>query len=99
MPRFDKKDKDSEEESQRVFTILWVPSHYGVEGIEEADSLADKGTKLKQNDIPITHDIAKARTKMQKWQILQKRAKEIFKDKLNPKFSVEKWARKVRSLF
>ena len=92
MPRFDKKDKDSEEESQRVFTILWVPSHYGVEGIEEADSLADKGTKLKQIDIP-SHMIS------QKWQILQKRAKEIFKDKLKPKFSVEKWARKVRSLF
>ena len=52
MPRFDKKDKDSEEESQRVFTILWVPSHYGVEGNQEADSLADKGTKLKQIDIP-----------------------------------------------
>ena len=27
------------------------------------------------------------------------KAKEIFKDKLKPKFSVEKWARKVRSLF
>ena len=100
MPRFDKKDKDSEEESQRVFTILWVPSHYGVEGIEEADSLADKGTKLKQKDIPITHDILRARIKKQKWQILHKRAKEIFKDKLKPKFPVEeKWTRKVQSLF
>ena len=86
MPRFDKKDKDSEEESQRVFTILWVPSHYGVEGIEEADSLADKGTKLKQKDIPITHDIARAKIKKQKW---HKGAKNIFKDKLKPKFSIE----------
>ena len=95
----DQKDKDSEQEVKGFLTILWMPSLYGVDGIEEADSLADKGTKLKQKDIPITHDIAKAITKRQKWQILQKRAKEIFKDKLNPKFSVEKWARKVRSLF
>ena len=89
-------------QSRRVkgfVTILWVPSHYGVHGIEKADSFANKGTKLKQKDIQITHDIAKARTKREKWQILQKRAKEIFKDKLKPKFSVEKWARKVRSLF
>ena len=52
-------------------TILWVPSHYGVDGIEKTDSLADKGTKLKQKDIPITHDIARAKIKKQKWQILQ----------------------------
>ena len=46
--------------------MLWVTWHYGVEGIEEADSLADKGTKLKQKDIPITHDIARAGIKRQK---------------------------------
>ena len=43
-----------------------MPSHYEVDSIEEADSLADKGTKLKQKDIPITHDIARARIKKQK---------------------------------
>ena len=45
-------------QSRRVkgfVTILWVPSHYGVDGIEEAYSLADKGTKLKQKDILIPH--------------------------------------------
>ena len=51
--------------------------HYGVDGIEKADSLADKGTKLKQKDIPITHDIARAKIKKQKWQILHKRVKVI----------------------
>ena len=40
---------------------MW--SHYGVDGIEKADSLAEKGTKLKQKDIPITHDIERARIK------------------------------------
>ena len=67
-------------------TILWVPSHYRVDSIEKAGSLADKGTKLKQKDIPITHDITRAKIKKQKWQILHKRAKEILKDKLKPKF-------------
>ena len=43
-----------------------MPSHYEVDGIEEADSLADKRTKLKQKDIPFTHDIARARLKKQK---------------------------------
>ena len=55
-------------QSRRVkgfVTILWVPSHYAVDGIEEADSLADKETKLKQKDMPITHDIARARIKKQ----------------------------------
>ena len=42
-----------------------MPSHYAVDGIEEADSLADKETKLKQKDMPITHDIARARIKKQ----------------------------------
>ena len=77
-----------------------MPSLYGVDDIEEADSLADKGTKLKQKDIPITHDIARAKIKKQKWQILHKRVKVIFKDKFKPKFLVEeKWTRKVQSLF
>ena len=54
-----------------------MPSHYAVDGIEEADSLADKGTKWKQKDIPITHDIARAKIKKQKWQILHKRVKVV----------------------
>ena len=54
-------------------TIIWVLSHHRVDGIEKADSLADKGTKLKQKDIPITHDIARAKIKKQKWQTKESR--------------------------
>ena len=67
-----------------------MPSHYEVDGIEGADSLADKRAKLKQKDLPITHDITRAKIKKQKWQILHKGVKVIFKDNLKPKFSVEK---------
>ena len=68
LPILDQKDKYSEQERRvKVFvTILWVPLHYGVDTIEDADSLADKGTKLKHKDIPITHDIARAGIKKQK---------------------------------
>ena len=59
--------------------------HYGVDTIEDADSLADKGTKLKQKDIPITHDIARAGIKRQNDRS-PKKTKEILKDKLKPKF-------------
>ena len=77
-----------------------MPSHYEEDDIENADSLAEKGTKLKQKDIPTTHDIARAKIKKQKWQILHKGVKMIFKDNLKPKFSVEKkWTRKAQSLF
>ena len=69
-------------QSKRVegsVTILWVPSHCGVDGNEEADRLAGKVTKLNQKDVPTTHNIARARVKKQRWQILHKRANEILK--------------------
>ena len=55
---------------------------------------------MKQKDIPITYDIARARIKKQKWQLLHKRSKEIFNDKLKQKLSVEKkWTRMAQFLF
>ena len=96
----DQRDNNSEQESQRVCYNIMGAVALRVDGIEKADSLADKGTKLKQKDIPITHDIARAKIKKQKWQILHKRVKVIFKDNLKRKFSVEKkWTRKAQSLF
>ena len=61
----DQKDNNSEQESQRVCYNIMAAVALRVDGIEKADSLADKGTKLKQKDIPITHDIARARIKKQ----------------------------------
>ena len=81
-------------------TIVWVPSHCGVDGNEKADRLADEGTKLDQTEVPITHAIAKARIKRTKWSTTHKRAKEIFQEKRKPKLQVERqWPRRVQSLF
>ena len=80
-------------------TIVWVPSHCGVDENEAADKLADMGTKLDQSDIPITHDIAKARVKKQKWSVTHKRAKKIFEERLKPRLQiVRKWPRRIQSL-
>ena len=81
-------------------TLLWVPSHCGVEGNEEADRLAELGTVEDQKEVPITQAIAYAKIKKKKWTITHERAKAIFRDKLKPKISIEKkWPRRVQSLY
>jgi len=81
-------------------TILWVPSHCGVEGNEEADRLAELGTKLDQSEIPVTQAISNAKIRRGKWKVVHERAKRIFQDKRKPNLKVEKlWPRRVQSLF
>ena len=41
-------------------SFLWVPSHCKVTGNDEANTLAEKGTKLSQVGVPVTHATAKA---------------------------------------
>ena len=81
-------------------TIIWVPSHCGVDGNEEADRLADLGTKMDQSQIPITLAIATAKIRKRKWSPTHKRALEIYQDKKKPKLEVERqWPRSVQSLY
>ena len=85
---------------QGIVKLLWVPSHCGVEGNEEADRLAELGTKGDQKEIPITQAIGYAKVKKKRWTITHKRAKTIFRDKLKPKLNIEKtWPRRVQSLY
>ena len=95
-----RKIKEKSYHLQTDTTILWIPSHCGCAGNEEADRLASEGTKLDQADIPITYDIAQARVRKEKWEVTHERAKEIYAEQKKPKWEVEKvWPRSVRSLF
>ena len=57
----DQKDKDAEQESQKVCHLIMGVFALRVDGNEEADRLADKGTNLNQKDVLITHGIARAK--------------------------------------
>ena len=62
-----------------------------MEGNEEADRLAELGTKGEQKEIPITQ----AKVRKKRWTSTHNRAKTIFRDKLKPKLNIEKtWPRR-----
>ena len=87
-------------ELQYSTTVLWVPSHCGIPGNDKADELAKAGSELPQDDIPVTHQIMKAKIKSRGWPITHPRAAETFGNKRKPDWKVEKkWPKAVRSLF
>ena len=87
-------------ELQYSTTVLWVPSHCGIPGNDKADELAKTGSELPQDDIPVTHQIMKAKIKSRGWPITHPRAAETFGNKRKPDWKVEKkWPKAVRSLF
>ena len=86
--------------STSQITLLWIPSHCGIEGNEAADRLANEGAKMCQDDVPVTHQIVKAKIKARSWEVTHERARNTYKDRRKPKVDVEKkWPRSVRSLF
>jgi len=81
-------------------TLLWVPSHCGLAGNEKADELANLGSKMSQENVPVAHAIVKARIKRSKWNVSHNRGKEMYLDRRAPRVDIErKWPRKVRRLF
>ena len=48
-------------------TLLWIPSHCGIDGNEIADELAAKGTSLDQSNTIVTHSIVKAKIRNKRW--------------------------------
>ena len=92
------KEKCYQLESE--ITILWIPSHCGCDGNEEADRLANEGTKLDQSEIPITYAIAQARVRKRKWEVKHTRARDVYGERKNPKMEIERgWPRTVRTLY
>ena len=80
--------------------FVWIPSHIDIDGNERADQLANAGTSLAQNDIPVTHNIVKAKIKSRKWVIKHERASLVYGNRRGPKYEIEsKWPRNVRRTF
>ena len=80
--------------------LLWIPSHCDIPGNERADELAKEGTKLNQDNTPVTHQIVKAKIKARKWRNTHKRAIDTYGNRRKPKFEIErKWPKAVRTLF
>ena len=81
-------------------TLLWIPSHCGIQGNDKADELAKLGTTLDQTGVPVSRKIVKAKIKSRTWQITHPRAQSIFGNRRSPKLEVErKWSRRVRCLY
>ena len=87
-------------ELQHSTTVLWVPSHCGIPGNDKADELAKAGSELPQENIPVTHQIMKAKIKSRGWPITHQRAADTYRNKRKPNWKIErKWPKAVRSLF
>ena len=81
-------------------TILWIPSHCDVKGNEEADKMAELGSRMDQSEVPVAHAMVKARIKSKKWTVTHRRAAEMYGDRRSPMFAVEReWPRDARRLF
>jgi len=92
--------KDTLTRIRSQVTVMWIPSHVGIEGNERADQLANAGALMDQEGIPVTHAITKAKIKAQKWQTTHPRAKEIYGERKRPRTEIEsKWPRSVRTLY
>ena len=71
-----------------------------VGGNERADELAKEGAKMNQNEVPITHNIVKAKINLKKWTVEHERAKMMFKDRRTPRWDIEVlWPRRVCTLY
>ena len=81
-------------------TLLWIPSHCGIPGNDEADELAKQGSDMPQDNVGVSHKSVKAKILARKWEIKHPRAKEMYGERRGPKMEVEKvWPRSVRSLY
>ena len=87
-------------QTQSQITLLWIPSHCDITGNDKADKLADSGTRMSQSNIPVTHEIIKAKIRRAPWQISHPEAKETFRNRRKPQLDIEsRWPRNVRVLY
>ena len=65
--------------------MLWFPLHCGQEGNERADVLVDEGTKISQENVPVSEAIIEAKIKARNWQPEHQRSVEKFRNRKTPK--------------
>jgi ribonuclease HI len=83
--------------SKLNITVSWIPAHCGFEGNDKADTLAKAGTRMSQENIPITKDAIKAKIKREtKHELTHDRAKATFKERRKPKEEEAKWPANIR---
>ena len=81
-------------------TLLWYPSHCGIADNERADMLAEVGSRLPQEEVPVSHAIVKAKINNRRWKIQHERAACTFRGRREPRRDIEsKWPRSVRILY
>ena len=73
-----------------MVTLLWVPTHCDIPGNEKADELANQGSEMNQEGVPVTHAIVKAKIKASTWPINHQRAKQAYQNSREPKVRIEK---------
>ena len=93
-----KKIKQVIHKTESEIELVWIPSHCGIPGNDRADELANEGTRKDQKEIPVTHQIVKAKIKNRKWKVAHERALETYQERRMPRFEVEaKWSRRIRT--
>ena len=80
-------------------TLCWIPSHCGTTGNENSDWMADTGSKMNEQDAPVTQSIIRAKLRNRKWEIKHPRAKATYKDRRGPDKTEKLWNEEVRRLF
>ena len=81
-------------------TMCWIPSHCGTRGNERADTLANEGTKEKQEEVPVTSNIICAKIRNESWTPNHKRTADTFVNRRKPKIEVEsKWPIETRRTY
>ena len=62
------RDRQKLREIESLVVLIWVPLHFGIKGNERADVLADEGTEISKENVPVSEAISKAGIKARKWQ-------------------------------
>ena len=80
--------------------VIWMLSHIGIRGNDEADKLAALGGELPQGDVWLEEgDSEGKKLEREKWSVEYSRAKATYGDRRGPKEEERGWPMKVRTLY